>query len=288
MKQNYQLDKAFICSVALEGGLKKYRDILPALPDMKFVSDWNRALISTLRRPEFKKQLGPVGRAVVMLNNPKMTAAAVDRLAVPYRSYYYARRFADAYKHVRNMGGELVEFGKNSFNLVDFSRGFSPLLPLICEYCDHVVPRAIENNAIINDAYQEASHAAGIGSRHTVLDWNGMRALPDSDKDIFVSLGTFVYMPKGQQKQKLIEVNNSFKSLYIELEQDFGRQKDSKIVESMGGKYQEGWSLSELRDILGPQIKIKTQYDGLSEFARSYDKKLDNSLYAATEIFIQR
>ena len=288
-KQEYLLDIPLACSVALEGGLKKYRNILQPLPDnsLEFIEDWNSSLISVLRYPKFKKYLGAFGRSIVMLRNPRLVAWGVDKVSVPYRSFYYASRFTESLNFATNKAQEFqnLNINKNTSPIVvDFGHGLSPWSPLLNENLDFITTY-MADKGLVHDVYEKTMDIMKLQSRPKNINMERINLIPSFQKLVFVSLGTFVYLPKEERTKILKDIVSKFRYFYVGLELDKA-QKDGKIVENMGVAYQKGWNVLELQKVIGTEISIKTLLDD-SVYYKEF-KNLENSLRAATEFFIQR
>ncbi len=279
------MDIMLTCALGLEGGLQKYAHLVPELPTstidfvytMDFIHEWNGALMSVLNTPRYKQHLGRAGRALLALKSPKLTAWTVDKIAVPYRSFYYAYRFASAYKHISNGATE------NSL-VLDYGNGFSPLLPMMmlnegvagcgmdapmtqeivdktCGIMEIKAPKLLDN-----DCFEYVYKDFSAYCRHG-----------------FVSLGTFAYMP-GSVQYRTMQNGLCYPHVYIEV--DGAPNADARLVEKVGAKYEGAWNRDTLNAMLfGEGVSIKT----LSERAifAKHDK-LRRAINKANELFIVR
>lgn len=303
--EQYLLDIPLVCSVALEGGLKKYGKYLPQLPDgtMKFIHEWNRALCGVMRQSKNKKYLGAMGRAVAMTNAPNLLANVVNKTAVPYRSFYYAARFTDAYRFVTRESEKNQLLNAHSVdlhtNIVDLGRGLSPFVPLLRQNLDAVnlVSFDFEN---VDDVYAQTCKEMQISGGELIKTPDDLYALDGKSRDIITSLGTFAYMPKDEQAESLADIYNSFKHFYIELDGDNSGVADKKLVEKMGASYHMGWKTGELETMFRRaqgegwnkttlvDILYNSEYSNIDEFWANHPRVMQAIRTVATEFFIQR
>jgi hypothetical protein len=284
-KKEYPLDITLACVIALQGGLEKYADILPSLPkdSLQFIKEWNRALLwNCSRNPEFKKHLGGFGRAIALIKSPKLTAALLDKIAVPYRSYYYAKRFSDAYGY-----SDSVLQNNIGVNIVDFGRGLSPLIHLLGAHHE-IKPYSIDIDTVGNSLFAKTSTDIGLNSGVYSDDWKAVNEHIGDKKDLFLSLGTFAYINKKDAREKLEYIAKNYPNFFIELEKEniVSEQQDGKLVKNMGTEYQPGWSETEIKEIFGSEAKLQPLSD--IEIQSNKFKKLKNSLGQSTESFLQR
>lgn len=282
----YPLDITLACSVALQGGLEKYRNILPPLPQgaMYFIKDWNSALISEFKRPVIKKHLGAMARGIILLNSPRVVASVIDKIAVPYRSFYYAKRFTEAYNFAsgtlrKNPDGTIMDFG----------RGLSPLTNLISLHNPNAQFLSIDTDNIANDIFAKVTDDFGIS--HNIIDYNKISAYP---RDTLISLGTFAYIPKIEAEEKLLHIAKNFQNIFIELDLDksIPVANDDALVRELGTEYQMPWKKNEITKIFGPHYKLHTlagyaTQEGLELYDREF-KQLRNSFEKSNESFLQK
>jgi hypothetical protein len=280
MSNKYPLDITLTCSVALEGGLAKYRDILKPLPagSMYLIKDWNRALIDTMKQPQFKKHLGAVARAIVLLKSPKATAAIIDKIAVPYRSFYYAKRFTEAYNFVA---------GAQATGVCDFGRGLSPLIHVIKTNYPDMKIYSKDTDERANEIYDITSAKLGLPN-HTSIPC--LKTMELSERTAFVSLGTFSYIPKEDQARKLNLIRWKFHKSFIELRLG-DNTSDSQLVEKFGTRYNPGFTRKEMEGIFGAHIQARTLSDymaaeGEKLYTREF-KCLAKAILESSECFVQ-
>lgn len=237
--KKYPLDITVACSIGLEGGLARYRDELPyfSRDDFDLVHEWNSTLKQTLKQPEFKQNISGTYRVLLNLS-PVTVSRIIDRLSVPYRSYYYAKRFLDAADFVYTRAGGYC-------NVVDFGRGLSPWGHIVKKQNRFVNMHTFDNN-ITNAVFETVTNKMNLENPH-------FNELPNNivfDRDMFVSLGTFVYLPKPEQSARLRYVSQNFKNLFIELEDPYATQDDKKLVNNMGANYNSGFTANEIQEVL--------------------------------------
>lgn len=281
-KQKYHLNVSFLCSVALEAALDKYRDILPALPgdSMKFIHEWNRALMFTMSQPAFKKELNIIGRMILTMKNPKVIANISDFLVgIPCRSYHYAHRFACAYNHLQKSINN-----KNSANLIDFGRGCSSLTHLLQNNNKNLNVHTIDRYQIIDDAYGETSRAMGVLGNVNISSWDAIKKF--QRRDALVSTGTFVYLDIQEQLDKAKYIVNNVDNFYIELEAFGLKMKDAKTVEFLGGNYKRGWLCNELDEVFPTDIEIKSMLDTFKGFEEH--SRLIKSICEDKSVFVRK
>ncbi len=284
--QEYPLDIALLCSVALQGALVKYSKNLPVLPNSSknFISEWNKALIATVQEPNFKKHLGALGRAISLVKNPAIVASGANKVSgVPYRSFYYASRFANAFVFTRkNIVSSRAdcEIGTRH-NIVNFGNGLSPLTHLVKQEYDFVTPWTIDL-PLINEVYEKTSLRMGLKSSANMINWDELGLLSNSGHNIFISLGTFVYLDKDDQADKLKYINENFKHIFIELELDKAAQ-DANITKKMGAGYNKGWDKAEV-----PKLISDSSVKLMSNIPDMINNKLWFKCAQATEMFVTR
>jgi len=271
--KKYPLDITVACSIGLEGGLARYKDDLPAFSkdDFDLVHEWNRNLKKTMKEPEFKEYMTTTYR--ILLHLPAVTLSKIiDKLAVPYRSYYYAKRFLDAAHFVYNKA-------EQNANVIDFGRGLSPW--------GHVVKQNRPDVQMYTFDREETNSVFGAVSSKLNLPtpyFNEMPVVPVFDKDVFISLGTFVYLDNAEQAAKLKETGAQFKNIFIELDKPNAVQQDKEIVNNLGAEYNAGFSRQELAKLLGTQIPFELKEIG----GRVKDARVAQALKTATEQFLVR
>lgn len=277
----YPMDITVICSIGLEGDLIRYKDSLPYFSekDLDFVHEWNRALKATINQPEFKQYVNTAYRMMLNLS-PETLSRIIDKTAVPYRSYHYAKRFLDSMnfvsKHVTNM---LSEDPYQICNIVDFGRGLSPW-GCIVRYKNQNIKMYTFDNEETNEVFKSVSKKMYIRPPY----FNTMPSKIVFDRDIFVSLGTFVYLSQDEQESKLKQVSHQFKNLFIELDKPNANQQDKQIVNKLGAQYNSGFSKTKIKKIIGNRIPFE-----LEEFCgKNKDAKLEKFLQNVTEMHLIR
>ncbi len=271
--KKYPLDITVACSMGLEGGLARFKDDLPnfSKDDFDLVHEWNRDLKKIMKEPEFKEYMTTTYR--ILLRLPPVTLSKlIDKLAVPYRSYYYAKRFLDAAHFV-------YERAEQNANVVDFGRGLSPWGHVVKQNRPDIQMFTFDRNET-NSVFSAVSSKLNLSTPH----FNQMPAEPKFDRDVFVSLGTFVYLDNAEQAAKLKETSTQFKNLFIELDKPNAVQQDKELVNNLGAEYNAGFSKQELTKLLGPQIPFELKEIG----GRVKDARVAQALKAATEQFLVR
>lgn len=271
--KKYPLDITVACSMGLEGGLARFKDDLPnfSKDDFDLVHEWNRGLKKIMKEPEFKEYMTTTYR--ILLRLPPVTLSKlIDKLAVPYRSYYYAKRFLDAAHFV-------YERAEQNANVVDFGRGLSPWGHVVKQNRPDIQMFTFDRNET-NSVFSAVSSKLNLSTPH----FNQMPAEPKFDRDVFVSLGTFVYLDNAEQAAKLKETSTQFKNLFIELDKPNAVQQDKELVNNLSAEYNVGFSKQELTKLLGTQIPFELKEIG----GRVKDARVAQALKAATEQFLVR
>ncbi len=288
MKQNeYPLDITLTCAMGLEGGLQKHSHLMPKLPanTLEFVHEWNRALLSTLRDSKYREKLGTMGKIITATKSPKLVAWAVDKVAVPYRSFYYANRFATAY----NVMAHNLD-NKGSRAVVDYGHGFSPLLPLLMQ--NKSVDGYGLDFPLTQEIFDKTSQSMGIAAPQ-FSDTKNYRNVALGHDDIkyqhgFVSLGTLAYLPMSHQYDVIQSANCWFDNMVIEV--DGAPSRDANIVKKMGAKYNPYvWNADTLKTMIyDDNVKIKPLSQCINNDAVAWNKnsKLSNDIKSACELFI--
>ena len=272
--KKYPLDITVACSLGLEGGLARYRDVLPEISndDFDLVHEWNRALKKTMKQPEFRACIDTSTR--ILLNLPAtQVSKIIDKISVPYRSYYYAKRFIDAANFVYDRAGVCA-------NIVDFGRGLSPWGHVVRKNLPYVEMYSIDKHEA-NMAFQSTSEKMNLPVPIFIDD------LPDNtlfDQDIVVSLGTFVYLDDIEQKANLVRCSRKFKNLFIELEKPNADQADKTLIHNMGTSYNRGLSKDSILSAVGNKIPFKLQ--NLDSHVKN--ARLARALKNSTEMFLVR
>lgn len=271
--KKYPLDITVACSMGLEGGLARFKDDLPnfSKDDFDLVHEWNRSLKKTMKEPEFKGYMTTAYR--ILLHLPAVTLSEIiDKLAVPYRSYYYAKRFLDAAHFV-------YERAEQNANVVDFGRGLSPWGHVVKQNRPDLQMYTFDRDET-NSVFSAVSSKLNLPTPH----FNEMPAEPKFDRDVFVSLGTFVYLDNAEQSAKLKETSTQFKNMFIELDKPNAVQQDSELVNNLGTEYNAGFSRQELTKLLGTQIPFELKEIG----GCVKDARVAQALKTATEQFLVR
>ena len=193
-------------------------------------------------------------------------------MAVPYRSYYYAKRCVDAAHFV-------YESAEQNANVIDFGRGLSPW--------GHVVKQNrpdIQMYTFDKDETNIVFSAVSKKLNLSIPRFNEMPAEPKFDKDVFVSLGTFVYLDNAEQAKKLKETSAQFRNMFIELDKPNAVQQDKELVNNLGTEYNAGFSRQELTKLLGTQIPFELKEIG----GRVKHARIAKALKSATEQFLVR
>jgi len=279
--ENRYFDIYLACALGLEGGLKKYAHLVPNLSrtQMDFIHEWNMALLSVLKKPGNKMLLGPRGRAMLALKSPKFTAWTLDKIAVPYRSFYYAHRFADAYNTIG------AGVGPKS-TVVEYGNRFSPFVPMLM--LDTKTNGCVMDSALNQSLVGEVCGVMKIkcpelwlnGGEHKITEM-----ATNGDANAFVALGSMVYNPIGQQ-HKIIQSAANYKHLFVEV--DAAPSPDAALVKKVAYKnsYKGAWNRDALKAMLEPEnISVRT----LSERAAfTGHVKLRDAIDKACEVYLVR
>ena len=271
--KTYPLDITVACSIGLEGGLLRYKNDLPyfSRDDFELVHEWNRNLKKTMKEPEFKEYMTTTYR--ILLHLPAVTLSKIiDGLSVPYRSYYYAKRFLDAANFVYGRS-------EQNTNVVDFGRGLSPWGHVIKQHRPDIQMYTFDKDET-NSVFKAVSNKMNFAIPY----FNKMPSEPVFDRDIFVSLGTFVYLNTAEQIKKLNQASAQFKNLFIELEKTNIIQRDKSVVNNLGTEYYSGFSKQELNKILGNRVPFELKE--INGYIK--DTNIVKSLKFATEQFLVR
>ncbi len=271
--KKYPLDITIACSIGLEGGLARFKNDLPSFSkdDFELVHEWNCCLKNTMQEPDFKEYITKKYR--ILLNLPVVTLSRlIDKIAVPYRSYHYAKRFLDAAHFV-------YEHADKNANIIDFGRGLSPW--------GHVIKQKRPDVQMFSFDKEETNLVFSAVSKKLNLPiphFNEMPSEPKFDKDMFVSLGTFVYLNTTEQAAKIKETATQFKRLFIELDKPNAVQQDKKLVNKLGTEYNAGFSRQELSQMLDKQIPFELREIG----GHVKDIRVAKALKFASEQFLVR
>ena len=133
------------------------------------------------------------------------------------------------------------------------------------------------------DEKEKAAYTEAVMNT-VVMGANASVAEPKFDNDLFVSLGTFVYLDNAEQAAKLKEISTQFKNMFIELDKPNAVQQDKELVNNLGAEYNAGFSRQELAKILGTQIPFELKEIG----GRVKNARVAQALKAATEQFLVR
>ena len=271
--KKYPMDITVACSMGLEGGLARFKDDLPnfSKDDFDLVHEWNRNLKKTMKEPEFKEHMTTLYRVLLHLS-PVTLSKIIDKLAVSYRSYYYAKRFLDAAHFV-------YEHADENANIIDFGRGLSPWGHVVKQNRPDIQMYTFDKDET-NTVFSAVSKKLNLPTPH----FNEMPTAPKFNQDMFVSLGTFVYLDNAEQATKLKEAGVQFKRLFIELDKPNAVQQDKEIVNNLGTEYNAGFSRQELTKLLGTQIPFELKEIG----GRVKDARIAKALKSATEQFLVR
>ena len=303
-EKKYPLDITLMCSLALEGALDKYKDILPKLAvrdqseSIKFIHEWNQALVSVLKTPKFKKHLNALGQTFVALNRPKLTANVIDTFAHPTRSYHYAKRFTDSFNFATDKISE-PRGGVQNTNVFDFGRGLSPWSHLLKKENPGTQIYTIDTDNVANSVFTRASSVMGLRNGGNFITWDQVKQLSNEQKDIMISLGAFMYIAKPTQRNMLEnDIINKFKHFYIELGKNSNTTSiDNQIVKKMGSEYQDGWTLGEISNMMDSKLNgniwtLNSLHTSLEKDTRSIDfrkfKKLIRAAYQTDILFLQK
>ena len=283
MADKYPLDITLLCSIGLEGGLKHYKNVLPdfSREELDIVHDWNIALKKNAKKPEYKSKLGSFGKLCLYLK-PEIVAKIIDKFAVPYRSYYYAKRFLDAANFVSQKNDAL-----SSTKIVDFGRGLSPWGPVVKNRHPWIEMYTFDT-PLTDNLFIDTTKSAGF----ELPKFNTEPENINFEKDMFVSLGTFVYLDYDEQVKKMKYAKENFKNIFIELEKENAQQQDKNIVNNMGTDYHQGWNCKKVYAVFngGTVYQIKSLLAPQDEellAEHRYTKTL-NAAKQATEIFLVR
>ncbi|MCL1892105.1 MAG: hypothetical protein FWF97_02310 [Alphaproteobacteria bacterium] len=258
------------CLLGLKGGLTKHRAALPELPpgSLDFIQEWIRVLLDVIKKSGYKKHTNLYGHLILLLRDPKYVANFIDFADISHRSFYYALRFANAY----NFAADKI---KPEADVADFGAGFSPLLPLLKQNHGNINNYSLDSNSLIQDIRSDVLAKLGL-PQEKAFDW-------PPQNDIFLSLGTFVYIPEEQQKELLAKVNENCRDYYIEFE--LKKPSTDKIhVEKQHDKYYPLGADAVKQTLYNCNIKLMSdEAEGNSIAAYS---RLKKTLPRATEAFV--
>ena len=310
--KEFPLDIPLVCALCLPPALEKYGDYVGGVPaEVKdFVKEWNRVLFSVARRPEYFRRLGWYGKAAALARSPKLIEKITNSL-VPHRSFEYAARFVQAYDLASNaLSTRRPDDGSKPL-VVDFGIGLSPLLPCLKQAHDNINVVGVDRSQKVMDMHKDAMLAdsisnmpafktntawANAGIAYFTLELYHYIACKSQHRGnhTFLSLGTFPYIGRDEQKELLLEMSKNFKHFYIELERAAaGAPPDKEFVKKFGVEYRPGWTHDEINALnLG---QTRTAHLGASvmlnkreEFAREYKKVHDDIMLNDTSVFISR
>jgi len=211
------LDIPLSCSIFLEPALQKYdRYIAPISPATKqFVHEWNRALMSTVRRPEFKSLLGELGQKIISktIASEAFPANCVDRAKdVPLQSLHYAIRFSESIRFLSEKIGKSAD----EIKFVDLGCGLSPMASSIQNEYNLDTAYCIDMPEII-DVYSTVAHQVGVHIPHSI-DWRVAEQLAQNGKlDTIVAMGVLPYIQIDEQVRRLNFINKYFLNFMLEI-----------------------------------------------------------------------
>ncbi|MCL2748473.1 MAG: hypothetical protein FWE50_00130 [Alphaproteobacteria bacterium] len=260
------------CAVGLKGAQEKHRDILPELSSesLAFVDEWTCVLLDTVKKSGYKKHTNLYGHLILFLRDPKYVANFIDFADISHRSFYYALRFANAH----NFAADKIK-DNNYANVVDFGAGLSPLLPLLKQNNNNINNYSLDSNSLIQDIRSDVLAKLGL-PQEKAFDW-------PPQNDIFLSLGTFVYIPEEQQKELLAKVNENCRDYYIEFELK-KTTTDKMFVKKQHDKYYPLGADAVKQTLYNCNIKLMS--DEAERNSSAAYSRLKKTLPRATEAFV--
>ena len=174
----------------------------------------------------------------------------------------------------------MYERAEQNANIIDFGRGLSPWGHVVKQNRPDVQMYTFDKSET-NSVFGAVSNKLNLPTPH----FNEMPMEPKFDKDVFVSLGTFVYLDSAEQATKLKETSAQFRNMFIELDKPNAVQQDKELVNDLGTEYNAGFSKAELTKLLGTKIpfELKEIDDGHVK-----DARIAQALKSATEQFLVR
>lgn len=287
-KKEYLIGVPALTGRGVLGGMNAYPDLAKDLPagSMEFMYEWDRAVLDVIKRPEYKKHLGLIGNIVKTISDPNKVAKLAS-ISVKYRGYHYARRFADAYDFANKKVDLIKQFGQTNPQIFDFGQGLSPWAHMVSR-ANPGCPIYTIDLPVVSAAYADVSDLVGIPVRQNIITWDQIEQIANKESDIFVSLGTFVYLdrePADDQAKRLGQVANNFDHYFIEVEEDRGiALADAKYVKKDGREYKKGWKRRELIEIMGQQTQRNDwRFIDMHQAGEKY-AKISNALKKSTEL----
>ncbi len=211
------LDIPLSCSMFLEPALKKYKRYIAPISDdtVRFVHEWNVALVSVVQRDEYKPLLGEIGRKIISgtIRSDAFPANCVDRARdVPLQSLHYALRFSESVKFL----ADKINTSDNAIKFVDLGCGLSPMAAAVKTEYNMDYTYCIDMPEII-DVYDRVAGTVGVRAP-SAIDWNTARSMTGTGAlNTIVAMGVLPYMPIDEQVRRLNFINQHFTNFMVEV-----------------------------------------------------------------------
>ncbi|MCL1902623.1 MAG: hypothetical protein FWG18_03285 [Alphaproteobacteria bacterium] len=235
-----EIDLPLSCSIFLEPALEKYKDCITPVPEdiIKFLHEWNTALVHLARTPKVFSKLGDTGKT--LLKDSRFAKECVFHgLNVPTHSFHYAVRFSEGYNFAANKLNNLKKDNEISPIFTDFGAGLMPLAPIIGTNFDSVRSYAIELPAVAELLHMVAREVGVDGKFQIENDISSVES-DANNPGVAISLGVLPHMTRAEQLKNLKYINKHFQHFYIEMlisdgEKSLDRKSfDEKTLEDFG------------------------------------------------------
>lgn len=211
------LDIPLSCSMFLEPALKKYKRFIAPISDetLRFVHEWNVALVSVVQRDEYKPLLGEIGRKIISgtIRADAFPANCVDRARdVPLQSLHYALRFSESVKFL----ADKINTSEMAVKFVDLGCGLSPMAAAVKNEYNMDYAYCIDMPEII-DVYDRVAGAVGVRAP-SAIDWNTAKSMTGTGAlNTIVAMGVLPYMEIDEQVRRLNFINQHFANFMVEV-----------------------------------------------------------------------
>ena len=217
------LDIPLSCSLFLEPALKKYLNCITPVPTeiQKFIAEWNKVLVSTVRKSH-SKLLGSVGKKLLRetgyrpspLEFAKKCVEVSETVSV--HSYHYAIRWSESYDFATK---KINALQSNFINpvVIEMGSGLSPFMPALMQQFKDITAYSIEFPEVM-EVFEGIANNMGIRapSAAAIKDIDNGQI----DPSIFISTGTFAYIPLSEQFKILRIIEKHVPHFYIEIKYD--------------------------------------------------------------------
>ncbi len=239
-------------SIALEGGMNRFKDDLPnfSKDDFNLIHEWNCCLRNVIEEPEFKRCLRADHYYTITQLPADSVSEVIDNMTTLYRSYHLAKMFLDSAHFVYGCAGQNAA-------VLNMESGLLPWGYVVKQNRPDVQIYNVSTPEI-NSIFSKVSYKLKLPPIH-------MNETPESndyDKffygSVFVSTGFLMYLSKDEQKNLLRQINMGYKNLFIELGKPNAGQQNERF--SSGAECKTGFSKQELeRVITHPNIPFYLQ-----------------------------